>query len=85
MANLQLSPSVTTATTTAMTIVVKNDIRACFSTGQVVINLSRHPPEQRKKKMDMALSTFREYGWEIDDQREQMGGDQKSSKKRAAS
>jgi hypothetical protein len=73
MTNFQFLPSTAVITATVMTVIVKNDIRAYVATGQVVINLSRHPPEQRKKKMKLALSTFREYGWEIDDQREQKG------------
>ena len=67
MTDVDLAPA-------TMTVIVKNNVLACLPTGQVVINLSRQLPEQQEKKMELALSTFREYGWQIDDQRRQKGG-----------
>ena len=55
--------------TMGMTVIVKSDTRACFPNGQIVVNLAQHSPELRRKKMELALKTFREYGWSIDDQR----------------
>ena len=54
---------------TSRTVIVNSDSRACLPNGQIVINLSRQPLEVRRKKMALALSTFREYGWSVDDRR----------------
>lgn len=54
-----------------MKIIVRSNAVALFSSGQVVVNLRRHPADQQARKMDLALSTFRAYGWAIEDQRNQ--------------
>ncbi|HRJ59058.1 MAG TPA: hypothetical protein PLV64_22425 [Anaerolineales bacterium] len=53
----------------SMAVIVRSNAIAHFPNGQVVINLRRHPADQQARKMNLALSTFREYGWAIEDQR----------------
>lgn len=54
-----------------MKIIVESNAIARLENGQVVVNLSRQPREQQARKMELALDTFRGYGWEIEDRRQQ--------------
>lgn len=58
-----------------MKIIVESNAIARLESGQVVVNLSRQPREQQRKKMELALETFRGYGWEIEDRRQDDHGE----------
>lgn len=52
-----------------MKVIVVEDGLAYLEDGQVVVNLSGVPADQRAHKMALALETLGGYGWEIDDRR----------------
>lgn len=55
----------------ATVVVESNTIARLKDSGQVVVNFQRVPEEERARKMELALNTFRAYGWKIEDRREE--------------
>lgn len=55
--------------TTIVVVVESNAIARMKESGQVVVNFQRLPEEERYRKMEMVLDTFRAYGWTIEDRR----------------
>lgn len=56
-----------------MIVTVISDAAAFTQDGRQVVDLNRHPPAERREKMNAAIAVFWSLGWQVVDQRNGKG------------